>query len=195
MQSIIERCQAGEKDAFEELLKSVEKKAIATAYFICGNTEIAKDILQETYLRCFVNIKALEKVEYFNTWFFKILVRTSWEIQKKSSKVIPMEITSENEKLLYNIDYNRKNEIDDFDIQYMLQSAIDKLTPNLKTVIVLYYYNYMTTEEIAKITGSLKATVRSRLFYARHALKKQLSGCNDSAISIPNNEEAYAHER
>lgn len=195
LQSIIKRCQAGEKDAFEELLKSVEKKAFATAYFICGNKEIAQDILQETYLKCFVNINSLKKAEYFNTWFFKILIRTSWKMQKKNSKVIPMEITSENEELLYNIDSNRKNEIDNFHIQYMLQSAIDKLTPSLKTVIVLYYYNDMTTEEIAKITGSLNATVRSRLYYARHALKKQLSDCSDTVIRISNNREAYAHER
>ena len=116
-------------------------------------------------------------------------------MQKKNSKVIPMEITSENEELLYNIDSNRKNEIDNFHIQYMLQCAIDKLTPSLKTVIVLYYYNDMTTEEIAKITGSLNATVRSRLYYARHALKKQLSDCSDTVLRISNNREAYAHER
>lgn len=64
--------------------------------------------------------------------------------------------------------------IDDFHMQYMMENAIAKLTPNLKTVVILYYYNDMTTNEIAKITGCLKATVRSRLFYARCALKKMI---------------------
>lgn len=58
-----------------------------------------------------------------------------------------------------------------------MQSAINKLSPNLKTVVILYYYNDMTIEEISRVTGCFKATVKSRLFYARGALKKQLGNC------------------
>ena len=64
LNNIIKRCQSGEKDAFEELLKSVEKKAFATAYFISGNKDLAKDIVQETYLKCFININTLKNAEY-----------------------------------------------------------------------------------------------------------------------------------
>lgn len=161
LQSIIKRCQAGERDAFEELLKSVEKKAFATAYFICENREIAQDILQETYLKCFVNINSLKNAEYFNTWFFKILIRTSWKMQKKNSKVIPMEITSENEELLYNINSNRKNEIDNFHMQYMLQSAIDKslkiddIDCNILSLQVADYKRNEIKDDSGKITGSV----------------------------------------
>lgn len=46
MQDTIRRCKLGEKEAFQELLKTVEKKALATAYFLSGKRGIAEDILQ-----------------------------------------------------------------------------------------------------------------------------------------------------
>ena len=56
----------------------------------------------------------------------------------------------------------------------LLMEQIKKLHPKQKTVVLLYYYNDFTVEEIAKITGSLAATVKSRLFQARKQLKKAL---------------------
>ena len=99
IQEIVKRCQRGEKEAFRELLQTVEKKALATAYFLSGNKGIAEDILQETYMKCFLEISKLKEPQAFKVWFFKILVRTGWEMSKKQSVVIPVEITSENENL------------------------------------------------------------------------------------------------
>ena len=118
-------------------------------------------------MKCFVQIKKLNNPECFKTWFFKILMRTGWEICKKQSQIIPMEITDEKEKFFLTIETSKKNEIDEVETRYLMNTAVNKLSKNLKTVVILYYYNGMSIEEIAKVTGSLKATVKSRLFYAR----------------------------
>ena len=62
---IVKRCQLGEKEAFRELLQTVEKKALATAYLLSGNRGIAEDILQETYMKCFVEINKLQEPQAF----------------------------------------------------------------------------------------------------------------------------------
>ncbi len=51
-----------------------------------------------------------------------------------------------------------------------MQAAIKRLPLKQKTVIVLYYYNEMSVQEIAQATGSLCGTVKSRLFTARRNL-------------------------
>ncbi|NFH90962.1 sigma-70 family RNA polymerase sigma factor [Clostridium botulinum] len=177
MQDTIIRCKLGEKEAFQELLKTVEKKALATAYFLSGKRGIAEDILQETYMKCFMEIDKLKDPEAFKVWFFRILVRTGWKMSKKQSMLVPTDITSENEALFYNEKQNEKNIIDTYETKHIVKSAINNLSENLKTVVILYYFNDMSIEEISKVTGCFKATVKSRLFYARGALKKQLGDC------------------
>lgn len=184
IQETIKRCQHGEKEAFQELLQTVEKKALATAYFLSGNKGIAEDILQETYMKCFMEINKLKDPGAFNTWFFKILVRTGWKMSKKQSILIPMEITSQNEGLFCDENQGRKNVIDNYETKHIMQNAINNLSKNLKTVVILYYYNDMSVEEISKVTGCFKATVKSRLFYARAALKKQLENGFESENNL-----------
>lgn len=177
MQDTISRCKLGDKEAFQELLQTVEKKALATAYFLSGKRGIAEDILQETYMKCFMEIDKLKDPEAFKVWFFRILVRTGWKMSKKQSMLVPTDITSENEALFYNEKQNEENIIDTYEIKHIVKSAINNLSENLKTVVILYYFNDMSIEEISKVTGCFKATVKSRLFYARGALKKQLGDC------------------
>ena len=86
MQDTIRRCKLGDKEAFQELLQIIEKKALATAYFLSGKRGIAEDILQETYMKCFMEIDKLKDPEAFKVWFFRILVRTGWKMSKKQSK-------------------------------------------------------------------------------------------------------------
>lgn len=177
MQDTIRRCKLGDKVAFQELLQTVEKKALATAYFLSGKRGIAEDILQETYMKYFMEIDKLKDPEAFKVWFFRILVRTGWKMSKKQSMLVPTDITSENEALFYNEKQNEENIIDTYEIKHIVKSAINNLSENLKTVVILYYFNNMSIEEISKVTGCFKATVKSCLFYARGALKKQLGDC------------------
>ncbi len=177
MQDTIRRCKLGDKVAFQELLQTVEKNALATAYFLSGKRGIAEDILQETYMKCFMEIDKLKDPEAFKVWFFRILVRTGWKMSKKQSMLVPTDITSENEALFYNEKQNEENIIDTYETKHIVKSAINNLSENLKTVVILYYFNDMSIEEISKVTGCFKATVKSRLFYARGALKKQLGDC------------------
>ncbi|NRY03379.1 DNA-directed RNA polymerase specialized sigma24 family protein [Clostridium beijerinckii] len=108
IEEMVTRCKLGEKEAFRELLKTVEKKALATAYFLSGNRGIAEDILQETYMKCFMEINKLQEPQAFKVWFFKILMRTGWKMTKKQSELVALEITSENEGLFFDENQEKK---------------------------------------------------------------------------------------
>lgn len=184
IEEIVKRCKLGDKEAFRELFQTVEKKALATAYFLSGSRGIAEDILQETYMKCFIEINKLQQPQTFKVWFFKILIRTGWKMTKKQSVLVPLEITSENEELFCDEARGSDNVIDSYEMRHVIQNAINNLSENLKTVVILYYYNDMSIEEISKVTGCFKATIKSRLFYARAALKKQLGNCFEAENKI-----------
>lgn len=183
LKDTVRRCQAGEKEAFRTLYQAVEKKALATAYLLSGNKGIAEDILQETYIKSFMEIKNLREPDAYKLWFYRTLVRTGWELSKKYSNLIPTGAVLEDETAYKNPDM--ENMIDSYETRQMVQNAVNGLSKNLKTTIILFYYNCMTIKEISKIQGCLPATVKSRLFYARTILKKQLGNyfMYDSEIS------------
>lgn len=168
----IRLCQLGDKEAFRTLFESVEKKAMSTAYLISGHRGIAEDILQESYIKCFREIKKLKNPRAFNVWFYRILVRTGWDLSKKYSRVIPMNP----EDISICIGSDDTNSIDymlDMSSEYeTLKSAIDGLSHKLRETVILYYYNELSIDEISNVQGVLAATVKTRLFYARNKLKK-----------------------
>lgn len=175
LKETIRLCQLEDKEAFKDLFNSIEKKALATAYLISGTRGIAEDILQEAYIKCFKEIKKLKSPEAFNVWFYRILVRTGWKMTKKYSSIIPVSDSIASDDSIYDDKQNIDNIIDESEMRYTVQKAIDNLSHKLKIVVILYYFNDMTISEISKVQGCPKATVKSRLFYARNILKKELT--------------------
>lgn len=174
IQETIKRCQIGEKEAFKELFSTVERKALFTANIISGSRGIAEDILQETYIKCFREINNIKEPQVFKIWFYKILVRTGWEMSKKYKQIIPLHETVENDTLFNNKELVSGHTFDNSETRIIVKNAVNNLSRNLRTVVILYYYDDMTIEDISKILNCLKATVKSRLFYARTVLKRQL---------------------
>lgn len=163
----IEKCQLGDTEAFKELFTYIEPKAFGTAYLISGKRGLSEDIVQETFVNCMEQIKSLKCPAAFNVWFYRILTRVGWRMVKQYSKIPPKEAqnTCRNdfeEQVQKSMTYSK------------LRTSVNELSANLKTVIVLYYFNEMSIKEIAKITHTLEATVKTRLFYARTILHKKL---------------------
>ena len=170
---LIERCQRGDIDSFSEIYSLYSKNALGTAYLIAGHKGIADDIVQETFIQCFLCIKKLKVPEAFDVWFYKILIRTGRSMVKKHNQVISVadrNIEDLSTESGFDCGIHRS------ETRMAVRSALDKLSLPLKTVAILHYYNDMTVEEIAKVLGCLSGTVKSRLHNARKKLYSELNG-------------------
>lgn len=165
-------------NAFEEIFEIYKNKAIRYAYLITNNKFTSEDIVQETFVKCYLKIKDLKNVEQFKSWLFKILTRTAWDYMKKDKAVLPVEDIFEKAKN-ENIDKSLHSYIRNEESK-MLRAEIDNLELKQKTVIVLYYFNGFTIKEIAKIMGCFEGTVKSRLHSARKNLKVALMNVNSA---------------
>lgn len=178
----IKKIQTGDMKAFEEIFEIYKNQAIRYAYLITNNKFTSEDIVQETFIKCYLKIKDLKKVEQFKSWLFKILTRTAWEYMKKDKDVFPVEDIFEkakNENMDKSLDSYIRNEE-----SKILHAEIDNLELKQKTVIVLYYFNGFTIKEIAKIMGCFEGTVKSRLHSARKNLKAALMNVNSAESNI-----------
>lgn len=164
---LIKEVQSGNIEAFEQLFDIYKNKVLRTAALITRNKSLSEDILQEVFIQCWFEIKKLKNIEAFKSWLWKIVVRISWKFSKKENKLIPVD----------NIFENLDNCCDvslDSDINRILYNEINNLNVKQRTVIILFYFNDLKINEIAKITGCFEGTVKSRLYKARKNLKKSL---------------------
>lgn len=175
---VVKKIQAGDMNAFEEIFEIYKNQAIRYAYLITNNKFTSEDIVQETFVKCYLKIKDLKNVEQFKSWLFKIPTRTAWDYMKKDKAVLPVEDIFEKAKN-ENIDKSLHSYIRNEESK-MLRAEIDNLELKQKTVIVLYYFNGFTIKEIAKIMGCFEGTVKSRLHSARKNLKVALMNVNSA---------------
>lgn len=180
---LIKGCQLGDANSFSELYQLYKKKALATAYLIANQKGIAEDIVQESFIECFQRIKTLRNPEAFEAWFYKILVRTGWRMVKKYNHFLPMS-DKNMEGLSASVDF--KSELDTSETNMIVHEALAQLSLPLKTVVILYYFNDMTIEKIAKVLGCFPGTVKSRLYNARIQLHNAFkeNELNASTVNI-----------
>ncbi|MDO4554775.1 MAG: RNA polymerase sigma factor [Lachnospiraceae bacterium] len=175
-----EECQTEKKMeslVLDELIDEYQPEAYRYSVLLMGNREDAWDLLQETWIQVYKKLSHLQDPSCFKSWFYRILTRNGWRMKKKQKREIPVEDIFEQ----YEPEKEDSSEEHFFQIERreLLMEQINCLRPKLKTVVLLYYYNDFSIEEISKITGSPKATVKSRLFQARKQLKTAIEQDED----------------
>ena len=165
--ALVKRMQMGDEAAFDEIFAGYCNTAVRTAALISGDFSLAEDIAQEAFVLCIIHIGELKNPLAFRSWFFRILTRCAWKLSNRR-----IQISEWNDKVLapcldvYPSDGGMQNE--------ELSNALNKLGRKQRTTVVLYYFNELSIREIAHVTSSPEATVKTRLFAARQRLKGAL---------------------
>lgn len=179
---LIRKWKEGDEDAFSAMYERYRQTAMRTAWLLCHNLADSEDIVQETFVQCYFHIQELKDESRFRPWMLKCLVRTGWKLMKKQKKEMPeeqMELHLERERYLESTFSGKTSgepleEAIAREFSGELTKAVRRLSEKHRLVIVLYYYDELSVHEIAKITGCLEGTVKSRLHFARRQLKKML---------------------
>lgn len=169
---LVNRMKEGDSQAFDQLMEHYYPRVLRMAYLISGNHADSEDIVQETFVLCWTNRKKIKEPEYFTNWLYKTLTREAWRFCRKSRREQPVEeVFGENEPQTASVLEEVMMRSRDRD----LYEAIGNLPVKQRTAVVLYYFNQLSTKEIAGIMGCLEGTVKSRLYTARMNLRQTLA--------------------
>lgn len=169
---LVNRMKEGDSQAFDQLMGHYYPRVLRMAYLISGNHADSEDIVQETFVLCWTNRKKIKEPEYFTNWLYKTLTREAWRFCRKSRREQPVEeVFGENEPQTASVLEEVMMRSRDRD----LYEAIGNLPVKQRTAVVLYYFNQLSTKEIAGIMGCLEGTVKSRLYTARMNLRQTLA--------------------
>lgn len=169
---LVQRFKDGDKAAFDALYEKYKNILLRMAYLVSGQMSDAEDIVQETFVKCYLHIGELKKDEGFKAWLFQILYRTAYRQLKKRKREIlseDMNIQTDATDGTTSLDRIIKTET-----ERQVSSAVGTLDFKHRTVVIMYYYNDMSTKEIAEVLGCTDGTVKSRLFTARKKLRAKL---------------------
>lgn len=169
----VKQMQAGNQAAFDVLFAAYQQKAVRTAAFICGDTALAEDIAQEAFVNCLLHIQELQNPYGFTTWFFKILTRCAWKACKRQA-ANAANVSIEDAVLFMDSVWDSYPSEQRAEYE-SLYAAIQTLSTKQRTVIILYYFNDFSIKEIARILTAPQATIKTRLFAAKHRLEKTLT--------------------
>lgn len=168
---LVKQMISGDMDAFDRLMEKYQTEALRAAYLISGSHADSEDIVQETFVSCYLNRNQIRNPEAFRGWFYKCLSRHAWRILGRKKREQPVEEVRDPDRpgppqVLAELIKDEEEE--------ELYRAISSLPVKQRTVIVLYYFNQMTIREIAGVCGCLEGTVKSRLFSGKARLRKIL---------------------
>ena len=160
--SDLEKAINGDKEAFSRIIIQNKEEMYKTAIVILKNEDDAYDALQEALIKMYNNISKLENKEAFKFWSRRIIVNSCYDIINKNKKVVNIET-----KLTENYEESRE---DTYNCEDELVKILEKIEPELRLTVTLYYYDELSTKEIAEILNIPSGTVKSRLSRARGKL-------------------------
>ena len=178
--ALIERIKQGERSAFDILVDAHKEKGLRMAWSVVGNLEDAKDVLQEAFLKVYLNIRDFKGQARFSTWFYRIVVNCAFDLLRKrrtAHKIfIPQFIDEEGKPRDF---ADRRYEPRKVALTYELAQRIDKgieeLPEKQKICFTLKHLNGLTNVEIAEVLRCSVSTVKVHLFRAVRALQDKLS--------------------
>jgi RNA polymerase sigma-70 factor, ECF subfamily len=177
---------AGDARAFDKLVQRFKDRVFNLCYRMLGDYDEANDCAQETFVKVYRSLKDFRFEAGFSTWLCTIAANTcrnrlkslEYRTRKKMVRIDPA-ITSERGQSSMELEDPAPSPLAQMtrqEQQIALQKAIDALTEDHKTVIILRDIEGLSYEEIAKITGYTLGTVKSKLARARQRLCEQLKG-------------------
>ena len=155
----VEKARNGNVDEIGNLLMENMKSMYRVAFSILKTEEEISDAISNTTVIVFEKMHTLKNAEFFKTWLIRILNNECNKIHRQNKKIIYLENYNQTD-LVYNDKY------DDFGVR----QAIKKLDEDLKTMVILYYFEDFNIKEISEIQKLPEGTVKSRLSRARKKL-------------------------
>jgi RNA polymerase sigma-70 factor (ECF subfamily) len=162
--SLVEQAQRGDREAFTRLAFDLSDRLFAVAHRILRDFDAAGDALQVTLLRIWQDLPSLKDPTRIEAWAYRLLVRACYDQLRKQRRrapalhLLPTDGTQEDPAISI---ANREQ----------LENAFRRLPSEQRAAIVLQYYRDLTLPEIAEILQVPVGTVRSRIHYAKRALR------------------------
>jgi len=179
-QQLVERVQAGEKAAFDLLVRKYQHRVLKLVSRFVSDAAEAEDVAQEAFLKAYRALASFRGDSAFYTWLYRIAINTAKNaLVSNRRRPVDFDLDLQDPE-----QYDRHARLKEGDtpegvllteeIRSVVEKAMEQLPEDLRTAIVLRELEGLSYEEIAEAMDCPVGTVRSRIFRAREAIDKKL---------------------
>jgi len=161
-----------EKEAYREVVERYQGKLLRYVGSLVGNEDKAEDIIQEAFIKAYINLRSFNAKRKFSSWIYRIAHNEAINYIKKYGRETRLD-ERQAEKLVGKSNVER--ELERKEAVKMLGKCLDKLPVKYKSVLVLYYLEDYSYEEISDILRIPTGTVGTRLNRGKKILTKVCS--------------------
>lgn len=177
---LVERVLAGDRRAFESLVRRHERRVFRVTLAVLGNIEDAEEVMQDTFVKAFRHLDQFRREARFTTWLTRIAVNEA--IQKRSTRknLVPLaEAETAKEQFTpkrYELWKSNPEQLyDKQEIHRIVEDAIQSLPEIYREAFVLRDIEELSAEEAAEVLGITIPALKSRLLRARLMLRDWLA--------------------
>lgn len=173
---VVEAAQNGDVTAKEQLYTLFFDDLYYYILKTVNDSQLAEDLVQDTFVEIFCTLEKLREPVAFITWSRKIAYHKCTAYFRKRKELLADE-DEEGNSIFHAMEEDRSEFIPDEaldaeDFKKTIQDMIDALPPEQRAAIMMRYFDEISVQEIAEIQNVSEGTVKSRLNYARKAIKK-----------------------
>jgi len=182
---LIHQVKQGNDNAFEQLVYRYDRTVLSIALKYTGDTDDAKDLYQEVFIRAYRGINNFQFRSEFSTWIYRIAVNVCLSYKSRSKEYLKVSIKEEDDDTDFTKDASEQlvyegsspeEEAAGSELAEIVDAALETLSPRQKITFVLKHYEGYKIREIAEMLNCKEGTVKKYLFDAIKNLRKKLSG-------------------
>ncbi len=161
----------GDGERYDDIVERYQAGLYRTAFYYTQNEEDARDITQEIFIRAYNGLAGFKQNSTFSTWLYRIAVNHCIDWCRKKKPLLE-------ESTYFDNLCDQEGSPEDLFIRQESTSEVHKavasLPPIYSTILILYYFEDFSPQQIADIMDTPKRTIETRLFRGRKILKDKL---------------------
>jgi RNA polymerase sigma-70 factor (ECF subfamily) len=176
--ALVQAAQGGDSDALDNLLKQYQPHIYRFGIKMCGDSEDAQDVLQETLFAAARTLHGFRGASSVSTWLYTIARSFCIKKRRRSAfapEVVSLETEAPQAGRARDQAPDPERSLADREVGQALESAIAALEPEYREVLLLRDVEGLSAAEVAEVTGLSVAAVKSRLHRARVAVRDRLA--------------------
>jgi RNA polymerase sigma-70 factor (ECF subfamily) len=169
---LITRTEAGEREAFDELVRKYQKPLYSMLYRMLSNHEDASDILQKTFVKAFTGLSSFGRRSSFKTWLYQIGINLAKNAYRDRARIkqVPIDdvIIKRNPRTLETLIQNES--------RMLLRRSLSGLPEKQRLTLMLRVQEEKKFDEIADIMKCTVGTAKANYHHAVQKLKAMMGG-------------------
>ena len=177
------KAQAGDEDAFGELVKMYHARLYGVVFNVVRNPEDARELAQMTWVKAWNKNKTFKADAGFFTWLYRIATNTALDYLRSKGRRHEESLSARREEgaeadidLPAGDQWRPDRNVEQGEIQQTFEAALAKLSPEHRMALTLREVEGLSYQEIATAMKCRAGTVMSRIFYARKLIQQEMRG-------------------